>query len=135
MTSLQRALALAESHDAARRVAEHLHLDVPRVLDVELGVDRLVGEERPRLAACPFESGRDLRLAPDDPHSLPAAARRGFQEKRKAVRPSEGDDLAGPGGRRRHAGDDRNSRRRDAGSRFGLRAHRGDRGRAGADPG
>ena len=43
---LHAALALAERVGAAVRVAEHLHLDVPRLVDVALEVDARVGEGR-----------------------------------------------------------------------------------------
>src|SRR5690242_8088826 len=36
---LQRTVALAEMHAAAKAVAEHLHFDVPRLLQVLLDVD------------------------------------------------------------------------------------------------
>src|SRR5581483_5699757 len=47
---LDRAVALAEMDDVAVRVREHLHLDVPRILEVALDVDRGVGEVRLPLA-------------------------------------------------------------------------------------
>ena len=47
---LDRALALAEVHDRAVMIAEHLELDVARVLDVLLDVDVADAEGRFRLA-------------------------------------------------------------------------------------
>ena len=47
---LDRALALAEVHDRAVMIAEHLELDVPRVLDVFLDVDVADAEGRFRFA-------------------------------------------------------------------------------------
>ena len=41
---LDRAVALAEVDHVAVRVGEHLHLDVPRILEVALDVDAAVGE-------------------------------------------------------------------------------------------
>jgi hypothetical protein len=46
---LDRALALAEVHDAAVRVGQHLDLDVARLDHGSLEVDRRVAEGRTRL--------------------------------------------------------------------------------------
>ena len=46
VAALDRAVALAEVDHVAVRVGEHLHLDVPRVLEVPLDVDGRVGEVR-----------------------------------------------------------------------------------------
>ena len=50
MAALDRAVALAEVDHVSVRVGEHLHLDVPRVFEVPLDVDRRVGEVRLPLA-------------------------------------------------------------------------------------
>ena len=60
MAALDRAVALAEVDDVAVGVREHLHLDVPRVLEVALDVDRRVGEVR--LALAPRGRERALGL-------------------------------------------------------------------------
>ena len=49
VAALDRAFALAEMHDVAVRVAQHLDLDVARLLDVFLDEDAVVGEARARL--------------------------------------------------------------------------------------
>ena len=51
MAALDRALALAERHDAAVGVGEELHLDVPGTLEVALREDGAVAERRLGLAA------------------------------------------------------------------------------------
>ena len=50
MAALDRALALAEVHDGAVVIAEHLELDVARALDVLLDVDVADAERRLGLA-------------------------------------------------------------------------------------
>ena len=133
MAALERALALADREDLARRVAEDLDLDVARVLDEELGVHAVVREVRLRLALRAREGLGDLRLAAHDAHALAAAAGRRLQEEREAVLPAEGRDLRGRRRGRRHAGDDGDARRDHplAGLRLARPSHRS---RTGAGP-
>ena len=63
MAALQRALALAEVHDGAVRVGEHLDLDVARALEVAL--DQHPGVAERRLPS--------RRAASSAPSSSPAA--------------------------------------------------------------
>ena len=49
MRALQRAIALAEMDDAALAVAEDLHLDMPRPVEIALEIDRIVAERGLRL--------------------------------------------------------------------------------------
>ena len=58
--ALDRAVALAEEEDVPVRVGEDLRLDVARILEVALDVDRVVGEVR--LALAPGRLERALRL-------------------------------------------------------------------------
>ena len=60
MAALDRAVALAEMDHVAVRVGEHLHLDVARILEVALDVDRRVGEVRLPLALRRLERLRRL---------------------------------------------------------------------------
>src|SRR6185436_8045873 len=73
--ALDRALALAEVDHVAVLVAEDLELDVPRLDQILLHVDRAVAESPLRLLAGGGELSFDLRLLPDDAHAAPAAAR------------------------------------------------------------
>ena len=74
MAALDRAVPLAEVDDVAVSVGEHLHLDVSRILEVPLDVDRRVGEIRPALALRGLERLHRLVGRPHDLHALAAAA-------------------------------------------------------------
>ena len=71
---LDRAVALAEVDRVPVRVREHLHLDVPRILQVALDVDVGVREVRLALAARGFERTLRVLRPAYDPETLPAAA-------------------------------------------------------------
>ena len=60
VAALDRALALAEVHDVAVRVGQHLDLDVARLLDVALDVDGGVAERGARLRARGAQRARQL---------------------------------------------------------------------------
>ena len=64
---LNRAVALAEVDDGAVSVGEHLHLDVPGVLEEPLDVDRVVRRNRPR----PRGARRPARARPRRPSGRP----------------------------------------------------------------
>ncbi len=70
---LGRAVALEEVHDVAVGVGEHLHLDVPAVLDVLLDQDRVVAERGGGLALRRGDRGVEVTLLVDDAHALAAA--------------------------------------------------------------
>ena len=55
VAALHRAVALEEMHDAAVRIAEHLHFDMPGTLQIALEQDALVAEGRSRLSLGPLE--------------------------------------------------------------------------------
>ena len=74
MAPLDRALALAEVDDVAVMIAEHLELDVARVLDVLLDVDVADAERRFGLALRGLERLRQLAWRADDAHAAAAAA-------------------------------------------------------------
>ena len=133
VAALQRAVALAEVDRGAVAVGQHLDLDVARILDVLLDVDRGVGEVGLALAPRGLERAPGLGRRGDDLHPAPAAAGRGLDRDRPAVAVAELDhgrsaDLLG---RARH---DRHARRRHAPARADLGAHRLDRRGRRADP-
>ena len=80
MAALDRAFALAEEHDVAVRVAQHLDLDMAGLLDVFLDEDAAVAKARLRLAGRGAKALRDLGIGAGDPHALPAPARGGFEQ-------------------------------------------------------
>ena len=84
VAALNRAFALAQMDDAAVPVGQNLDLDVPRPVDVLLGEDAAVAESRLRLACRRLESRLQLLGRTDDPHSPPAAPRRGLDHERVA---------------------------------------------------
>src|ERR1019366_9943237 len=55
VTTLDRAITLAQVHDVAVGVGEHLHLDVARLGQVALEIDRRVAEEPLALAGGALE--------------------------------------------------------------------------------
>src|SRR5439155_1830459 len=74
VATLDRALALAEMDHVAVAVAEHLDLDMARLLDVPLDVHGGVAEGRARLRARRAEGAGQLAGSADEPHPLAAAA-------------------------------------------------------------
>ena len=84
VAALHRAVALPEVHAVAVAVDDDLHLDVPRLLDPLLEVDRVVAEGGLRLR--PRERQRLLHLArrAHEPHPASAAARRRLEQHRVA---------------------------------------------------
>ena len=64
MPALDRALALAQVHDVAVVIAEHLELDVARRVEVLLDVDVADAERRFGLALRGLERVRQIRRAP-----------------------------------------------------------------------
>ena len=83
VASLDRAVALAERDDAAVRVGEELHLDMPWTLEVPLAVERPVGERAGGLALCRGQRFVELRRRADDTHPAPAASGGRLDEKRE----------------------------------------------------
>ena len=94
MPALDRAVALAEVDDVPVRVGEHLHLDVPRILEIALDEDRGVGEVRLALAPRGLERPLELVLGLDDLEPLATSTRRRLDRQRIA-------DLALPTARAR----------------------------------
>ena len=83
MTTLERALTLAERPHTAVRVGEDLELDVLRSLDELLHEDVGVLEAGLRLARRLHEVGFDLGLGADDAHAAPAATAARLEDDRK----------------------------------------------------
>src|SRR5205823_9452099 len=84
VTALDRAVALPQMHDIAVRVAEHLHLDMARPLEIALDEQPVVAKGARRLAFGADQGPGELVVAGHDAHAAPATARRGFYEHGKA---------------------------------------------------
>ena len=91
MPALHRAVPLAQVDHVPVRVGEHLHLDVPGILEVPLDVDGGVAEVRLTLAPCPRECGLDLARLAHDLHAASPAASGRFDQQRVADLLAEGD--------------------------------------------
>src|ERR1700730_9064589 len=133
MAALDRAFALAEMDDVAMRVAQHLDLDVARLLDIFLDEDAVVGEARARLVAGGAEAVARRGVAPRDAHALAAAAGRGLDHHGIADLAGDLDGGLGVGNDVEvagHGGDAGGARQL---LRFDLVAHRRDRVGVGAD--
>src|SRR5215470_3440844 len=117
MAPLDRAVTLAEMDDVAVSVGEHLDLDVSRIVEVALDVDRRVREVRLPFPLRRLEGTGDLIRVANDLHPLPAAPGRSLDQQGVADlvselehRPAGLDRIDGPG-------DDRYARRPHRGSR------------------
>ncbi len=95
VAALDRAFALAEMHDVAVRVAEHLDLDVARLLDVFLDKDPVVAKARFRLVLRAAEPLAQFGIVMRDAHALAAAAGRGLDHDRIADLPRDRDRMLG----------------------------------------
>src|SRR6185312_3009158 len=84
MAALDRAFAFAEMHDVAVAVAEHLDLDVARLLDILLDKDPVVAKARAGLARRAAPALAQLGVVAGDAHALTAAARRRLEHDRVA---------------------------------------------------
>jgi hypothetical protein len=83
VAALHRAIPLEQVQHVAVRVAEHLHFDMPRPLEILLQQHTIVAEARLRLALCSFERRLEFRCATHDAHALAAAAGRCLDQNRK----------------------------------------------------
>ena len=81
---LHRAVALVKMQHVAVRIAEHLHLDVPRPLQVTLDEHALVAERCLCFPHRRLECGAKCFSLGDDAHALAAAARCRLDEHRQA---------------------------------------------------
>ena len=85
MPALNRTLALAEMHDAAMVIAQHLDLDVARVLEILLDVHVRHAECRLGFALRRLDRVPELLRRAHDAHAAAAAARCRFDDDRKAA--------------------------------------------------
>ncbi len=135
MPALERAVALAEVNRPAVAIGQDLDLDVARIVDVLLDVDRRVCEVGLALSARRLERAPGALGRGDDLHAPATAARRGLDRDRPAVAVAQLDDSRGVAdllGRPRH---DRHAGCMHALPCADLRAHGLDRLGRRADPG
>ena len=116
-------------------VAEHLDLDMARVLDEFLDEHAVVAERRQPLALGRLEPFADIGLAVRQPHPLAAAAGRRLHHHRIADLAGDPHRLVGIGNLAEIARHDRHARRLGELLRFDLVAHRRDRVRRRPDEG
>jgi hypothetical protein len=105
MTPLRGAVALTQPDRVAVCIAEHLHLDVSRVLEVALEVRLRASEVRGCFARRRLERAGGFVGVVADLHALAAAAERGLDRDRPAVLGAERHDLLRPGDRVGGTGD------------------------------
>src|SRR5882672_3357637 len=84
MTALNRALALAEVHEVAVVIAEHLELDVAGVLQIFLDIHVADAERGFRLALRGAKQGAEVGRSPDDAHTAAAPSGNGLDDHRVA---------------------------------------------------
>src|SRR5690242_2363245 len=84
VAALDRALALAEMYDVPVAVAQHLDFDVPRLFDIFLDEDPVVGKARFRFARGRTKAVAYFRVAGGDPHPFAAPAGRSLDHDRIA---------------------------------------------------
>ena len=84
VTPLDRAVPLEEVDAIAVRVAQHLHLDMPCLLDQLLEIDLVLAEGSLRLALCLRHIAQQRIGIADHAHAAPAAAPRRLQHHRVA---------------------------------------------------
>src|ERR1700688_2712556 len=84
MTPLDRAVALEEMDDVAMRVAEHLHLDMTRPLEIAFEQHPIVAKGALRLPLGANQRAGELVRPGDDAHAAPATASRGLDHDREA---------------------------------------------------
>ncbi len=84
VAALQRAIALAQMDGVALAVAQHLDLDMARLLEIFLDIDGVVAEIGLGLGPGGGERDRELLLAAHDLHALAAAAGGSLDDHRKA---------------------------------------------------
>ena len=130
VTSLDRAIPLAQHGESALSVAEQLNLDVPGRTDQPLHVHRPVAERGFGLAPRRGHGIGQVVQMLDSSHSPASAARSGFEHHREAEIHDVGDVVLERDGRARHDGDPGGSDRSSGGE---LVAQRLDRVRGRAD--
>ena len=124
--ALQGAVALAQMHDAALAVADHLHLDVARMVEEALDIDPVVAERGAGLVARHAHGVAQLVLVPDHRHAAPAATRHRLDQHGKADLVGELDRLGLAADRPVAAGDGRDAELPGRGLGDDLVAHQPD---------
>ncbi len=84
MPPLQRAFALEQRHQIAVAVADHLHFDVTRIINVFLNQHAIVAERGLRLALGADDGRRKFAGRPHDPHAAAATPGGRLDQHRKA---------------------------------------------------
>src|SRR5664280_1307201 len=130
VTSLQRALSLAQMHDGAVLVAEHLHLNVSWSYDEALQKEIVVTERGKRLTTRTRERLTEIVRSLDTSHTLPATARGGLDEHRETDFHRCSTQIAVRHSRFDSTGHHRNARRGDMELRLDLVPHERNRSRA-----
>ena len=95
MPALQGAVALEEMQDVAVAIAEELHFDVSRPVEVLLQIDAAVLEGRFGLGPRGGDAGNERGRVAGDAHAFPAAAGRRLDEHRVADFLGKADALPG----------------------------------------
>jgi len=95
MAALDRAFPFEQMNGPAVVVGQDLELDVARLLDALLEIDRVIAEGRSRLAPASFEGRLETVVVRDDPHALAAAAGRGLDHDGIAQGPGRGPEFPG----------------------------------------
>ncbi len=135
VATLDRAFALAEIENIAMLVAQHLDLDMPRILDEFLDEHAVVAKARQPLALGRLESLTHVLLAVRQPHPLAAAAGRSLHHHRITDLARDPHRLVGIGNLAEIARHHRHPRRLGQFLRFDLVAHRRNRRGGRADEG
>ena len=100
VAALQRAITVAQHHQAPGRVPEDLHLDVSRAVEIALGQQLPRAEGALRLAPRRLDGARQLVGGANQAHPAPAAPGGGLDQQRE----SQGGGLLDRApGQRRHA--------------------------------
>jgi hypothetical protein len=131
--ALDGTFALVQMHDVAAAVAEHLHLDVARGLDVALDIDRCLAECRLGAAAGGGERRGQFSRRVHTDHADTATAGGRLEKHRKPDLPRCAFGLGDVGHGAGAAGKDGDARRRHQPPRLGLVPHPANRLRAGTD--
>ncbi len=126
VAALERAVALAEVDRVALAVAEHLELDVARVGEIFLHVDRVVAECRARFRGRLADQAFELILFGHHLHAAAAAAGRGLDQDRIADPGRQLLGLGNAGDRTVGAGDQRQAELGRRALGLDLVAHRPD---------
>ena len=84
MPPLRRTIALPQMDGVAVLIGQHLHFDVPRMLDVLFQIDAAVAEGRLGLGPGLLQGHLQHQLVQRHAHAAPAAAGRRLDQHRKA---------------------------------------------------